>query len=91
MVSPPKPWESHCPSDKLWLDMTDFYGGYLSNPTGQIYDSYHTISTSDRKNLNLAFGNPQESDSKYKAQYIQSVVNDLQSFRSECRIFGLYL
>ncbi|KAL5158667.1 DNA polymerase [Glycine soja] len=58
MVFPPKDWEPHKPEQKRkLLHISDIYGGYLSNPTGQIYSTQRSMSSPDAKNFFIYFEN----------------------------------
>ena len=55
MVFPPLDWEYNI--YQTCLTISDLYGGYLVNPTGQIYESYRMLSSKDVNNIHIFFGN----------------------------------
>ncbi|XP_058075836.1 probable DNA-directed RNA polymerase [Magnolia sinica] len=45
MVCPPLDWRSACPPGKKPTNLSDLTGGYLSGPTGELYDRYRLLTT----------------------------------------------
>jgi DNA-directed RNA polymerase len=79
MVFPPKDWEPHKPEqNRQWLNISDIYGGYLSNPTGQIYSTQRSMSTPDAKNFFIYFGKNNEGNSHIKLNRFCTSISSLQ-------------
>ena len=47
MVYPPIDWKSVCPPGQDPRTLSDLSGGYLSTPSGEMYDRYRLLSSSD--------------------------------------------
>lgn len=56
MVYQPLDWTSACPPDQKPRNLSDLSGGYLSGPTGEIYDRYRLLSSGDIHNFYIDFG-----------------------------------
>ncbi len=56
MVCKPLDWTSNCPPDQKPITLSDLSGGYLSGPTGDIYDRYRLLSTGDINNFYIDIG-----------------------------------
>lgn len=56
MVSQPLDWTSACPPGQKPINLSDLSGGYLSGPTGEIYDRYRLLSTGDINNFYIDIG-----------------------------------
>nr|CAA71809.1 RNA polymerase [Beta vulgaris subsp. maritima] len=79
MVFPPKDWQVHIPDDdRVWLTISDIYGGYLSNPTGQIYSSQRIMSSPDPKSFFVYFGQARSKSSFEKANKLCKAITGLQ-------------
>ncbi|XP_027333857.1 uncharacterized protein LOC113848504 [Abrus precatorius] len=79
MVFPPKDWEPRLPEhDRMWLYISDIYGGYLSNPTGQIYSTQRCMSTPHAKNFFIYFGQNKDSKSHEKLKRLCTSISSLQ-------------
>ena len=73
MVYPPQNWRSACPPGERPNTLSDLSGGYLSGPTGDIYDRYRLLSTGDINNFYIDIGR----DDNYKT--LCEIMNKLQS------------
>lgn len=73
MVCKPIDWESACPQDQKPITLSDLSGGYLSGPTGEIYDRYRLLSSGDINNFYIDIGR------KDNYKNLCSVMNTLQS------------
>lgn len=73
MVCRPQDWQSISPPGEYPKIMSDLSGGYLSCPTGEIYDRYHLCCTGDIQNFLIFIGEKEEND-----KYLCSVMNKLQ-------------
>lgn len=62
----------------MWLNISDIYGGYLSNPAGQIYSSQRAMSSPDPKSFFIYFGLNSDEESHKKATEFCSVISGLQ-------------
>ena len=79
MVFPPKDWEPHKPEQKRkLLHISDIYGGYLSNPTGQIYSTQRSMSSPDAKNFFIYFGENKYQESHNKQNKFCTSISSLQ-------------
>lgn len=56
MVCLPIDWTSACPSGQKPITLSDLSGGYLSGPTGEIYDRYRLLSTGDINHFYIDIG-----------------------------------
>ena len=56
MVCEPVDWTSACMPDQKPRNLSDLSGGYLSSPTGDIYDRYRLLSTGDINNFYIDIG-----------------------------------
>lgn len=72
MVCQPLDWTSACPPDQKPRYLSDLSGGYLSGPTGEIYDRYRLLSTGNIKNFYIDIGRENNSEK------VCSVMNKLQ-------------
>lgn len=72
MICPPLDWKSACPDDQSPRYLSDLSGGYLSGPTGEIYDRYRLLSSGNLNHFYIYIGN----DDNYK--YLCNVMNSLQ-------------
>ncbi|XP_017985382.1 PREDICTED: probable DNA-directed RNA polymerase [Theobroma cacao] len=72
MVCPPLDWKSASQHGQEPRTLSDLSGGYLSGPTGEIYDRYRLLSTGDIYNFYIDIGR----DNNY--MYLCSVMNKLQ-------------
>lgn len=73
MVCKPLDWK--ITSDQTPRTMSDISGGYLSTPSGEMYDRYRLLSSSDLNNFYMDFGDG--SDNNYDK--LCAVMNQLQS------------
>ncbi|XP_057432166.1 probable DNA-directed RNA polymerase [Lotus japonicus] len=90
MVYPPKDWELHTPEqNRKWLNISDIYGGYLSNPTGQIYSTQRSMSSPDAKNFFIYFGKNRDVDSHNKVNMFCTSISSLQ--RQAFKINSIFL
>lgn len=55
MVSPPLEWKTATDNARSLSDLT---GGYLCNPTSEMYDRYRLLSSSNQQNFYLELSNP---------------------------------
>ena len=79
MVYPPKDWEPRLPGpDRKWLYISDIYGGYLSNPAGQVYSTQRCMSSPDAKSFFIYFGENQYSESHNKLKRLCTTISSLQ-------------
>ena len=79
MIYPPKDWDLILPEkERLWINISDVYGGYLSNPTGQIFSSQRTMSSPDPKSFFISFGENQKYETLEKAYKFCTVISSLQ-------------
>jgi DNA-directed RNA polymerase len=79
MVFPPKDWEPRLPEHgRLWLNLSDIYGGYLSNPTGQIYSTQRCMSSPDAKSFFIYFGLNNDINSHRKVKMLCTSISSLQ-------------
>lgn len=79
MVFPPKDWDLRYPEeDRMWLNISDIYGGYLSNPTGQIYSTQRCMSSPDPKNFFIYFGENNKPESYDKLNKFCTSISSLQ-------------
>lgn len=72
MVCKPLDWTSACPKDQKPRTLSDLIGGYLSSPSGEIYDRYRLLSSGDLNNFYIDIG----EDDNYTT--LCSVMNKLQ-------------
>ena len=72
MVYPPLEWTSACPPGQKPRNLSDLSGGYLSGPTGDIYDRYRLLSSGDINNFYIDIG------SKGNYEKLCRVMNKLQ-------------
>ena len=57
MVCPPLDWTSACPGgDKIPQTLSDLSGGYLTSPSGYIYDRYRLLTTTNMNNFHINIG-----------------------------------
>lgn len=56
MVCPPQDWTSACQPGQKPRTLSDLSGGYLSGPTGEIYDRYRLLSSGNIKNFYIDIG-----------------------------------
>lgn len=56
MVCQPLDWENACPHGQKPRNLSDLSGGYLSGPTGEIYDRYRLLSSGDINNFYIDIG-----------------------------------
>ena len=61
MVCKPLNWRSILPKDKIPQTLSDLSGGYLSEPTGDIYHRYRVITSQDSSQFNIMLGDNYES------------------------------
>ncbi|XP_020594099.1 uncharacterized protein LOC110034152 [Phalaenopsis equestris] len=73
MVCKPLDWTSACPPGEEPRTLSDLSGGYLSGPTGEIYDRYRLLSTGSLHHYSLYIGRG-KGDSKK----LCGVMNTLQ-------------
>jgi hypothetical protein len=72
MVCPPLDWKSARPDGKIPRNMSDLSGGYLSGPTGEIYERYRLLSSGDINHFYIDIGR----DNNY--ENLCRVMNKLQ-------------
>ena len=73
MVCPPEPWKSVCPKGESPRTLSDLSGGYLSAPSGDIYDRYRLLSSGDISHFYI------DISGKDNATNLCRVMNTLQS------------
>ena len=56
MVCEPLDWKRNCPPDQKPIYLSDLSGGYLSEPTKEIYDRYRLLSSVDINNFYIDIG-----------------------------------
>lgn len=56
MVCKPLDWTSARPQDQKPMTLSDLSGGYLSSPTGEIYERYRLLSTGNINNFYIDIG-----------------------------------
>ncbi|PIN11729.1 hypothetical protein CDL12_15666 [Handroanthus impetiginosus] len=71
MVCKPVDWKSACPTGKKPRHLSDLSGGYLSEPTGALYDRYRLLSSGDINHFFI--------DISHNYEKLCSVMNKLQS------------
>lgn len=59
MVCPPLDWGSALPEGHTPRNISDLVGGYLSAPSGEIYDRYRLLSSDDLHHFYIFFENHQ--------------------------------
>ena len=69
MVCKPIDWSSECQTPR---NLSDLIGGYLSGPTGEIYDRYRLLSTTDINNFYI------DISKEHDYKNLCSVMNKLQ-------------
>ena len=73
MVCKPLDWTSTCPPDQKPRNLSELSGGYLSCPTGEIYDRYRLLSSGNINHFYIDIG---KEDNYMK---LCNVMNKLQS------------
>ncbi len=76
MVFPPLDWQYD--QNQTYLTISDLYGGYLINPTGQIYESYRMLSSPNIKNFHIFFGEKTDPNTYIKANSLCNSISWLQ-------------
>jgi hypothetical protein len=76
----PIDWSSECPSGQTPRNLSDLTGGYLSGPTGEIYDRYCLLSTGDINNFYI------DISKEHEYKNLCRVMNKLQcqAFKINC-------
>lgn len=77
MVFPPLDWK-YDPAEQTHLSISDLYGGYLINPTGQIYESYRMLSSPNIKNFHIFFGEKINTSTYIKVKSLCNSISWLQ-------------
>lgn len=74
MVCKPLDWRSACPEGEEPRTLSDLSGGYLSGPTGEIYDRYRLLSTGSLNHYFIDIG-------RGKGDYLKlcDIMNKLQN------------
>lgn len=73
MVCKPLDWTSSCPPDQIPRNLSELSGGYLSCPTGEIYDRYRLLSSGNINHFYIDIG----KEDNYKK--LCNVMNKLQN------------
>lgn len=88
MVFQPLDWKYD--HNQTNLSISDLYGGYLVNPTGQIYESYRIISSPNIKNFFIFFDDKEKANSlcnsiswlqrqafQINSQFLEFIINNM--------------
>lgn len=73
MICQPLDWVSACPPGQKPRTLSDLKGGYLSEPTGEIYDRYRLLSTGNIQHFYIDIGRADHDHKK-----LCDVMNKLQ-------------
>ncbi|XP_022974959.1 uncharacterized protein LOC111473779 [Cucurbita maxima] len=76
MICPPLDWMSACPPNQSPRYLSDLSGGYLSGPTGEIYDRYRLLCSGDLNHFYIYIGYSSYYKNDYKSMC--KVMNALQ-------------
>ncbi|XP_022974198.1 uncharacterized protein LOC111472781 [Cucurbita maxima] len=76
MIYPPLDWMSACPPNQSPRYLSELSGGYLSGPTGEIYDRYRLLSSGDLNHFYIYIGYSSYYKNDYKSMC--KVMNALQ-------------